>query len=72
MKRDEFTADTGAGVWARSDHMQKGAKAHFWRPHKNPRMADYSVSACCMTYPTFNLRAADERAQRCKTCEKKA
>ena len=27
-------ADMAAGGWAKSDHMQKGAKAHFWRAHK--------------------------------------
>lgn len=70
MKRADFHSDTAAGVWAKSDHMLKGAKAHLWRPHPNQRMGDYSVSACCMTYPTFNLRSADEHTQRCKTCAK--
>ena len=72
MKRADFKADTGAGFCGKSDHMLKGAKAHLWRPHHSPRMADYSVSACCMTYPTFNLRAADEHTPRCKRCEESA
>lgn len=67
----DHQADTGQGVWAKSEGMGKNAKAHFWRQHHRPRMADYSVSACCMVYPTSSLRAADEHAQRCKTCEKK-
>jgi hypothetical protein len=72
MKRADFQADTGQGVWAKSDHMLKGAKAHLWRPYPAESMKDYSVSACKMTYAIYSLRASDNHTPRCKRCEAKA
>lgn len=67
MKRAGFQADTGQGVWAKSESMGRSAKAHFWKKH--PRTREYMGSLCGMLYATDSLAVADEHTPRCKRCE---
>ncbi len=70
MKRADFQADTGQGVWAKCESMGRNAKAHFWKAHR--RTPAYMGSLCGMLYATDSLAVADHHTPRCKRCEAKA